>query len=81
MYTVFLLLFIFSVSPIVDSENSFQPFRISISILVLIFRHVAKHQPRTLQLKPLCAFGQVVLATDYITVSMTHLFPNYQSCP
>lgn len=50
MYIIFLL-FIFFVSPIVDSENSFQSFRITTYTLVLIFRYVAIHQLYILQRK------------------------------
>lgn len=50
MYIIFLL-FMFFVSPTVDSENSFQSFRITTYILVLIFRYVAIHQLHTLQWK------------------------------
>lgn len=73
---LFVLLFIFSVSPILDSENSFHSSGINICILVLIFKYVAIHT--AMETSP-CASGQEVLATGDVTVSMTHLFPNYWS--
>lgn len=52
MCILFVLLFVLSVSTILDSENSFHSSGINVYTSVLIFRYVAIHQLGALQWKP-----------------------------